>query len=80
MDDAGPRLRALLQIEDPIVRLVAADRMAQQLRVLVTELATEAHDAGYSSEQRALGVCRATAHERFITGNSPAKRRTRRAR
>ena len=83
MDDAGQRLRALLpKVEHPIARLVAADRMARQLRVLVRELANEAHDAGCSWEEigRALGVSRATAHERFSTGNSRAERRTRRAR
>jgi hypothetical protein len=83
VDDAGQGMRALLPMgEDPIVRLVAADRMAQQLRVLVRELANEAHDAGCSWEEigRALGVSRATAHERFSRGNSRAERRTRRAR
>ncbi len=83
MDDAGQGLRALLpNIDDPVVRVVAADRMAQQLRVLVRELANEAHHAGCSWEEigTALGVSRVTAHERFSTGNSRAERCTRRIR
>ncbi len=83
MDNVDQALRALLpKVEDPIIRLIAADQLAQELRVLVRELANEAHDAGctWAEIGRALGVSRTTAHERFSTGNSRAERRTRRAR
>lgn len=77
------QLERLLAVHrDPLVRLVVADKLARELRVLERELALQAHDAGHTWEDigRALGVSRAAAHERFSPGNTRAARRKRRPR
>lgn len=74
--------RLLAPHPDPLVRLVVADELARELRVLERELAVEAHDAGRTWDEigRALGVSRAAAHERFSPGNTRGARRKRRPR
>lgn len=75
-------VRLLLGRSNPLERLIVADKYAQELRVILRELALEAHDAGCTWEDigRALGVSRAAAHERFSPGNTRASSRSRRAR
>jgi hypothetical protein len=83
MVDRRQQLLDLLQDErDPLVRLVIADELAQELRVLLRHLANTANHAGYSwaAIGKALGVSRAAAHERFSDGHRRATARTRRAR
>lgn len=83
MVDRRQQLLGLLaRHRDPLIRLVAADALAQQLRVILREVALEAHEAGYTWDDigSALGVSRAAAHERFSPGHTRASRRTRRAR
>lgn len=65
-----------------LVQLIAADELAQELRVLLREVAIGAHNACCTWEDvgGALGVSRAAAHERFSPGHTRASRRTRRAR
>ena len=67
---------------DPLARLLVADELAQELRVIVRQAALHAHDAGYTWQDigDALGVSRAAAHERFSPDNRRAARRQRRAR
>jgi len=70
--DPRQQLIALLKHQhDPLRRLVVADQLAQALRVLLRELALEAHDAGRTWDDigNALGVSRAAAHERFQSGS-----------
>lgn len=75
-------LGLLAEQHGPLARLVAADELAQELRVILRLVAVEAHDAGYTWQDigDALGVSRAAAHERFSPGNSRASRRDRRVR
>ncbi|GEM_PF-6493128 len=75
-------LRLFEPYDDPLVRLVTADRLASELRILLRELALDAHDSGYTWDDigRALGVSRAAAHERFSPGNRRASARRRRPR
>jgi hypothetical protein len=75
-------LGLLASYADPLTRLVVADQLASELRVLLRELALEAHDAGYTWDDigRALGVSRACVHERFSPRNTRAAARTRRSR
>ncbi len=81
--DLHQQLVALLEGErDPLVRLVIADELAQELRALLPRLANNANRSGYSwaAIGRALGVSRAAAHERFSDGHTRARARRRRAR
>lgn len=81
--DRHQQLRDLLEDErDPLARLVIADELAQELRVLLRRLANTANRAGYSwaAIGKALGVSRAAAHERFSEGHARARARRRRAR
>lgn len=84
--DMVDRRRDLLELlaghQGPLARLVAADELAQELRVILRQVAIEAHDAGYTWEDigTALGVSRAAAHERLSPGNRRASSRSRRAR
>ena len=75
-------LDLLPEEQDPLARLVAADELAQELRVLLRRVANTANRAGYSwaAVGRALGVSRAAAHERFSDGHRRATARARRAR
>lgn len=59
--------RPLAAHPDPLVRLVIADELARELRVLVRELASRRTTpvAPGRTSGRALGVSRAAAHERF---------------
>lgn len=83
MVDRREVLMELLNYErDPLARLVFADELAQELRVLLRRLANTANRAGYSWADigKALGVSRAAAHERFSDRHRRASSRTRRAR
>jgi len=75
-------VRLLEPYGDRLIRLVIADHLATELRVLLRELALDAHDAGHTWDEigRALGVSRAAAHERFSPGNSRASARKHRPR
>ncbi len=78
----GQLLELLQDERDPLLRLVVADELSQELRKLLRDLAGTAHAAGHSwaSIGTALGVSRAAAHERFSDGNGRASARVRRAR
>lgn len=81
--DRREQLLELLQGErDPVARLVIADELARELRVLLRHLANTANRAGYSWADigKAPGVSRAAAHERFSDGHTRANTRDKRAR
>lgn len=83
MVDRRQQLLGLLaRHRDPLFRLIGADLLAQELRVVLREVAIEAHEAGYTWQNigDALGVSRAAAHERFRPGHTRASRRNRWAR
>jgi DNA-directed RNA polymerase specialized sigma24 family protein len=71
-------LGLLAEHHGAVARLVAADELAQELRVILRLVA----NAGYTWQDigNALGVSRAAAHERFSPGNSRASRQDRRVR
>jgi hypothetical protein len=75
-------LLRLLPRGSALARLVEADALAQELRVLVRVLGLEAHEDGatWAEVGDALGVSAATAHERFSSANGRASRRLHRLR
>lgn len=75
-------LQLLSPDRDPLARLRLADELAQLPRVVLRDLALEAHDAGYTWQDIGdeLGVSRAAVHERFSPANGRASRRSRRVR
>lgn len=80
MDRRSQLLRLLVGEDEPLARLVAADALQRELRILVRDLAQMANASGHSwaAIGEALGVSRATVHERFSDGHARSMSRRRR--